>query len=81
MTDYKNSDTWRIFSHNMKWLRNHHKYSKERMAETLDITVEMVDEIENGYIPDLLNVQVFFKIHKAFSIKPKDMVGIYLGNE
>ena len=77
MTDYKNSDAWRIFSHNMKWLRNHYKYSKERMAETLDITVEMIDEIENGSIPDSLTVQIFFKIHKHFSIKPKDIVGIY----
>lgn len=68
------NDAWLIFVHNVKWLRKHFEFSEKRMAEILNISVEMLKEVEKGEIPEELTAEVFVKIHNFFGFEAKDIV-------
>ena len=68
---HENEIYWKFFVNNIIWLRKHHKFSKEKMAEILGINVEMLNRIENGEIPEELSVEIIFKISSHFSLNPK----------
>lgn len=70
--------TVKILSHNIAWLRTHYEFSKERMAQILDISIESLNKIENGEIDDDLTVETFLNAANFFCIETKDLFGKYL---
>lgn len=66
---------YEILLNNIVWLRNHHELSKERMAEIMDITVDMFNEIENGKLPEDLTVEAILNMQDFFRIEPQDLLG------
>lgn len=70
--------TVKILSHNITWLRTHYEFSKERMAEILGVSVDVLNRIENGEIGDDLTVEAFLNAAKFFCVDTKDLFGKYL---
>ncbi|MBQ8766255.1 MAG: helix-turn-helix transcriptional regulator [Clostridia bacterium] len=75
---YKNEKYWKNFVKNIIWLRKHYEFPKERMAEILGINVEMLNRIENGEMPEELNMEIIFKISNFFSLNPKELFSEHL---
>lgn len=71
-------ETTKILSHNIVWLRTHYEFSKERMAEILNISVDVLNKIENGEIGDDLTVEAFINAANFFCVETKDLFGKYL---
>lgn len=69
---------YEIFLHNVVWIRNHYEFSKEKMAKIINITVDMLNQIEQGILPDDLTVEAILKIGKYFRIKPVDLLSVKL---
>lgn len=69
------------FIHNVLWLRRHYGLSKKKMAEILGISLFMINKIENGQLPPTLEIDVLFRIHKAFGITMADILSIRLGSD
>ncbi len=65
---------YEILLNNIAWLRNHYEFSKERMAEIMVITVDMLNQIEQGKMPDDLTVEAILKIEEFFRIEPQDLL-------
>ncbi len=63
-----------IFARNVAWLRNHHGFSKKKMAQLLGIGTASLNRIERGDIPTGLGIGIFFHIHKHFGICPADQL-------
>ena len=61
---------WEFFVHNIVWLRKHHNLSEERMAEILDIDIELLRKVEKGDGADDLSVAIVYKIYEFFDIAP-----------
>lgn len=72
---------YEIFLQNIAWLRNNYEFSKEKMAKIMSISVDMLDQIEQGILPDDLTVESILKIGKYFKIKPKDLLSIRLNEK
>lgn len=66
---------YKILLDNIMWLRKHYEFSKERMAEIMGISIEMMNEIENGQMPEELTVEAVLNIHKFFGVEPQDLLG------
>lgn len=66
---------WETFSHNIRWLREKHQFSRTKMAETLRISVKTLDRIEAGEMPDHLTVRILFLVWDYFGIHPVDQLG------
>lgn len=81
MKSYAEHKSWQNFAYNVKWLRLHYEFSKEKMAETLGITVEMLEEIENNEIPIDLTVEAILNMSKFFLVEPQDLMRIHLDNK
>lgn len=64
----------KTFLHNLVWLKNHYNFSKEKMAEMLEISVEIWEEVEMGKLSTKLTGDVFCKIKENFDINPSDMI-------
>lgn len=64
----------KTFLHNLVWLKNHYNLSKEKMAEMLEISVEIWEEVEVGRIPTNLTGEIFYKIKDNFDINPSDII-------
>lgn len=64
---------WQNFVHNIVWLREHHNLSEERMAEILDIDVELLREVEKGNGANYLSVDIVYKIYDFFGVVPERM--------
>lgn len=60
---------------NIVWLRNHYEFSIERMADIMGISIEMINEIENGKMPQELTVEAIFNMQDFFRIEPQDLLG------
>lgn len=81
MKSYTEHKAWQNFTHNVKWLRSHYEFSKEKMAEILGITIGMLKEIENNEVPLDLTAEAILNMGKFFIVKPKDIMGINLENK
>lgn len=75
---HKNEMYWKNFVENIIWLRNHYKFSKERMAEISGINADMLNRIENGEMPEELSMEIIFKLSKFFSLNPKELFSEHL---
>lgn len=64
----------KTFLKNLVWLKNYHNLSNEKMAEILEISIEMWDEVEIEKIPTSLTVDVFYRIKEYFDVNPTDMI-------
>ena len=62
-----------IFCENIKRLRLGHKLSKKEMAKKLGIDIESLTMIENGILPQELDCEVLFQIHRNFGVLPKHL--------
>lgn len=66
---------WKNFVNNIVWLRKHHNLSEERMAEIMEIDVELLKKVEKGNGGDELSVDVVYKIYDFFGIAPNKLFG------
>lgn len=66
---------WRNFVNNIVWLREYHNLSEERMAEILEIDVQLLKKVEKGNSADALSVDVVYKIYEFFDIAPNRLFG------
>lgn len=64
-----------VLLNNIIWLRTHYEFSKEKMAEIMDISIDMMNEIENHKVPEDLTVEAILNMHKFFRIEPQDLLG------
>lgn len=62
------------FLKNLVWLKNYHNLSNEKMAEILEISIEIWDEVEIEKIPTSLTVDIFYRIKDYFDISPTDII-------
>ena len=69
------------FIHNVIWLRKYYGLSKKKMAEILKISLWMLNKIENGELPPTLEIDVLFRIRKAFGISMAEILSIRLGSD
>ncbi len=67
---------WTNFLNNIAWLRKSSKMTKKEMAEIMNISVENLDKIERGELPEQVSVKVIFKISEVFEIHPEYLFGI-----
>lgn len=51
---------WKIFTHNVKWLRQHHSLTKKEMAQIMGISRNTLNRLERG--EDLSNISVLVLI-------------------
>ncbi len=66
---------YKVLLDNIVWLRKHYEFSKERMADIMGISVEMLNEIESGRMPEELTVEAILNIQDFFRIEPQDLLG------
>lgn len=55
---------------NIKDLREFYKISKKSMSKLLGISVKSLTNLENGYIPQRMSVNVIIRICNIFNIMP-----------
>lgn len=58
------------FLENIVYLRKYHNLSKKKMAQILGIGIGSYNKIEQGELPERLNVDVIFNITEYFKIPP-----------
>mgnify|MGYP003292088415 CR=1 FL=1 len=73
MQNPKDYQAWKIFSNNIKWLREQCEFSEEKMAKILGISVDMLKKIECGELPKELNCEILLRIHIVFGIDASRM--------
>lgn len=71
--------SWQIFVYNIVWLRKHYEFSEEKMAEIMEISVDLLKQIELGQGADELSVEVVYKIYNFFGVRPNILMGKKLG--
>ncbi len=71
--------SWQIFVYNIVWLRKHYEFSEEKMAEIMEISVDLLKQIELGQGADELSVEVIYKIYDFFGVFPNILMGKKLG--
>ncbi len=71
--------SWQIFVYNIVWLRKHYEFSEEKMAEIMEISVDLLKQIELGQGADKLSVEVIYKIYNFFGVLPNILMGKKLG--
>lgn len=71
--------SWQIFVYNIVWLRKHYELSEEKMAEIMEISVDLLKQIELGQGADELSVEVIYKIYDFFGVFPNILMGKKLG--
>lgn len=81
MNEFSVEEEMRTFIHNLVWLKNHNGFSKEKMAEILEISIEIWEKVENEKIPTSLTGEVFYIIKEYFDINPSDMIYKNLSDE
>ena len=59
---------------NIVCLRRRHRLSKRAMAKILGIGVGTLNKMERLQLPPRLGVEIFFRIHAHFGIRPKDLL-------
>ena len=61
------------FCQNVKRLRSRYCLSQEEMADKLKISKRELEEIECGFIPNSVTVELLFQIQKSFAISPQKL--------
>lgn len=74
-----NNISWQIFVYNIVWLRKHYEFSEEKMAEIMEISVDLLKQVESGQGADELSAEVVYKIHNFFGVLPNVLMGKRLG--
>ncbi len=62
-----------IFCNNVKLLRKQHHLSRQEMAEICAISVEDIIEIERGYLPLTITVDIAIRLFQHFDISPEKL--------
>lgn len=65
---------WKIFVHNVVWLRKSHGLTVEEMAGLLGTSSATLRKVEDGELPPELMVDVFYNIQKHFGVEPPDQL-------
>lgn len=73
MQNPKYNQMWKIFSHNIKWLREQCEFSEEKMAKILGISIDVLKKIECGELPEELNCEILLRIRTVFGIDASRM--------
>lgn len=60
------------FQNNIIRLRKNNHLSKCEMAKRLGISIHALNQLESGIIPDTLGIDIVFRMHKSFGIRPRD---------
>ncbi|MBR5247240.1 MAG: hypothetical protein IKV25_07720 [Clostridia bacterium] len=60
--------------HNLIWLKRDNNFSKEEIANLLEINVADWEQIEKSVLPKNLTVNVFYIILENFGIHPSDLI-------
>lgn len=81
MKSYKDDKSWKIFIKNIVWLREHYEFSKEKMAEISGISVEVINRIENGEMPDEVTVETIIRLGNFFCVEPMELFSENLGKD
>ena len=81
MKSYNQHVSWQNFVHNVKWLRIHYDFSKEKMSKVLGITVEMLEKIENNEIPADLTAEAILNLGNFFLVEPEKIMGRHLDSK
>ena len=63
-----------IFCNNVKWLRMHHKLSKNQMARIMKISVRSLNKLEQGDIPWGIGVNAILYTGIYFGVKPAKLL-------
>ena len=66
------------FFHNIRWLRQTYGIPKKHMARLLKISTKTLNRLEEGEMPALLSLNIYFHIQKYFAISPKRLLGTRL---
>lgn len=69
------------FIHNVLWLRKHYGLSKKKMAEILEISLWMLNKIESGKLSLTLEIDVLYRMQRAFGISMADTLSIRLSSD
>ena len=69
-TEEINEQELKIFTENIKLLRQKASLTQSQMAELLNISIYNLKKLESGAIPKRLSVEVVFKIMYIFKINP-----------
>lgn len=62
-----------ILCQNIKFLRQKHKLSKNKMAQILGVSMKTLNCIENGILPPRLSCEILFRIQHHFDILPQHL--------
>lgn len=79
MESKKREESEEYFCHNVRWLREYHRLSQKGMAAMLRISVEKLEQIEGGSIPEDLSIDVLYDIYLYFGVRLSDQMGRFLG--
>ena len=69
-----NEQELKIFTENIKFLRQKASFTQSQMAELLNISIGSLEKLESGVIPKRLSVEVVFKIMSVFKTNPFEAI-------
>lgn len=69
-----NKQELKIFTKNIKLLREKASLTQPQMAELLNISSSSLEKLESGVVPKRLSVEVVFKIMSVFKINPFEAI-------
>lgn len=61
-----------IFQNNIKFLRKKENLSKKDMAKLLQISVNSLNKIESGIMPERFRIGIVFRIQQVFGVLPRE---------
>ena len=61
-------DYWKIFTHNVKWLRHHYSLSKREMAQIRGISRNTLNRLERGEDLSHISVLVLIRLINYFGV-------------
>ena len=68
----ENDTEFVIFQNNIKFLRKKENLSKKDMAKLLQISVNSLNKIESGIMPERLGIGIVFRIQQVFGVLPRE---------
>ena len=71
-------DDVQILCQNIKFLRQKHKLSKNKMSQIFGVSVKTLNSIENGILPPRMSCEPIFRIQGYFSIRPSQLFSTIL---
>ena len=68
----ENDTEFVIFQNNIKFLRKKENLSKKDMAKLLQISVNSLNKIESGIMPERFRIGIVFRIQQVFGVLPRE---------